>query len=248
MAEIAHYKEMHPLPFRITHWINLIAMILLVLSGIEIHYPVVAGLMGVARGTHIFCGIVLVINCVMRIILAFFVKSSPIGGTRETVTDFWNWLPQKYNRHQFGAWIKYYLFIKKDHPLSAKLGVPQKLSYLFIAVCILFMGYTGFCLWDVTMDIPFFAGFTVLVGGPMKIRIIHYFMMYFFICFTMIHGYLALIDGMALPRLMFLGKETGGMTQDPETWNFNGYDMIDENPEKIELVPHEDEEEEGATA
>ncbi len=232
MAEIAHYKEMHPLPFRITHWVNLIAMIVLILTGIEIHYPVVGGLMGVARGVHIFCGFVLVINCLARIILAFVVKSSPMGGTRETVTDFWNWLPQKYNRHQLIPWIKYYLFLKKDHPLSAKLGVPQKLSYLLIGVAILFMGYTGFALWDVTYDIPFFAGFTTLVGGLMKVRIIHYFMMYFFICFTMIHGYLAIIDGMALPRLMFLGKETGGLTQSPETWNIDGIDELEDEKEE----------------
>ncbi len=227
MAEIAHYKEMHPLPFRITHWVNLIAMIILILTGIEIHFPVVPGLMGVARGVHIACGVILLLNCLARIVLAFVVKSSPIGGTRETVTDFWNWLPQKYNRHQLGAWIKYYLFLKKDHPLSAKLGVPQKLSYLLIAVAILFMAYTGFALWDVTREIPFFAGFTDLVGGLMKLRIIHYFMMYFFICFTMIHGYLAIIDGMALPRLMFLGKETGGLHQSLETWNFDGEDELD---------------------
>ena len=227
MAEIAHYKEMHPLPFRVTHWINLIAMIVLILTGIEIHFPVLPGVMGIARGMHIFCGIVLLVNCLARIILAFVVKSSPMGGTREVVTDVWNWLPQKYNRHQLFAWIKYYLFIKKDHPLSAKLGVPQKLSYLLIAVAILFMAYTGFCLWDVTRDAAFFAGFTELIGGPMKLRIIHYFMMYFFICFTMIHGYLAVIDGKALPRLMFLGKETPGLHQSLETWNFDGYDNLD---------------------
>jgi len=138
-----------------------------------------------------------------------------MGGTRETVTDFWNWLPQKYNRHQLGAWIKYYLFIKKDHPLSAKLGVPQKLSYLLIGILILFMGYTGFCLWDVTMNVPFFAGFTFAVGGLMKLRIIHYFMMFVFIIFTMLHGYLVFIEGTANANLMFFGKEHGGLVYDP---------------------------------
>ncbi len=237
MAEIAHYKEMHPWPFQLTHWINLVAMILLILTGIEIHYPVLGGVMGIARNLHIFLGFVLIINCLARIVLAFIVKSSPIGGTRETVTDYWNWLPQKYNRHQLGAWIKYYTFFKKDHPLSAKLGVPQKLSYLLIAVAILFMGYTGFCLWDTTASVPFFAGFTSLVGGLMKMRIIHYFMMYFFICFTMIHAYLALVDGAALPRLMFFNKETGGYTQDPKTWHFSGYDSLGEDdPDQLKAI------------
>ena len=231
MAHLAHYKEAHPLPFRVTHWINLICMILLILSGIEIHYPVIAGLMGVARGVHIGCGIIIVANCIIRIILAFFVKSAPTAGTRETVTDFWTWLPQKHNRHQLGAWIKYYLFLKKDHPLSAKLGVPQKLSYLLVAVALLFMGYTGFCLWGTTMDIPLFAGFTALVGGLMKVRIIHYFMMFFFICFIFIHVYLANVEGLAPSKLMFFGKESRGLTYDTETMNIDGEDLLGEQPE-----------------
>ena len=32
MAHLAHYKEAHPLIFVVTHWINLIAMIMLILS------------------------------------------------------------------------------------------------------------------------------------------------------------------------------------------------------------------------
>ena len=72
----------------------------------------------------------LFINCVARVIMAFFVKTAPTGGTRQQVTDFKTWLPQKDNRHQALEWIKYYLFLKKDHPLGAKLGVPQKISYL----------------------------------------------------------------------------------------------------------------------
>ena len=40
MAHLAHYKEAHPLIFVVTHWINLIAMIMLILSGIIIHFPV----------------------------------------------------------------------------------------------------------------------------------------------------------------------------------------------------------------
>ena len=226
MAEVAHYKEMHPTIFRVNHWINLVAMGLLVLSGIEIHYPVIPYAMGIARGIHVFCGLVLIINCLVRIVGAFFVKSSPIGGTREKTLDVFNWLPQKYNRHQGLQWIKYYLFIKKDHPLTAKLGVPQKITYILTGIAVLFMGYTGLCLWDVTMNVPIFAAFTMLVGGTMKLRVIHYCMMYYFICFTMIHGYLALIDGRALPRLMFLGRETAGMTQSTETWNFDGYDDL----------------------
>ena len=158
----------------------------------------------------------LVVNCILRIIFAFMFHSAPTGGTRNMVRDYKTYLPQADNRHQLGAWIKYYLFIKKDHPLSAKLGVPQKLSYLAVCVLILVMGYTGFCLWIPTASWSFFAAGTAAVGGMMSMRIIHYFMMFVFICFSMIHIYLVFIEGTANAKNMLAGKEHGGLVYDPE--------------------------------
>lgn len=203
------------MPFVITHWINLVAMVLLIFTGFYIHYPFFWGFESMARGLHVFFGFVLFINCICRLIMAFIVKSSPTGGTRKQVTDYKTWLPQKDNLHQGPQWIKYYLFIKKDHPLSAKLGVPQKISYLFIPVLIILMFYTGLALWVPTSEIPFFAAGTSLVGGIMSMRIIHYFMMFVFIIFTMLHGYLVFIEGTANANLMFFGKEHGGLVYDP---------------------------------
>ena len=70
------------MPFVITHWINLVAMILLIITGFSIHFPFWGGFMGIARGVHVFLGFVLFINCIVRVIMAFFVKSAPDGGTR----------------------------------------------------------------------------------------------------------------------------------------------------------------------
>lgn len=212
MAHLAHYDEAHPLPFRITHWINLVAMVFLIISGCIIHFPFVPGVMGIARGAHIFFGFVLTINCLVRVIMAFVVKSAPTGGTRAVVKDYKTWLPQADNRHQLGAWIKYYLFMKKDHPQSAKLGVPQKISYLLIPVLILIMFVTGLCIWGPTMGAT--AGLTAALGGTMAVRIIHYFMMFVFIIFIFIHVYLANIEGFAPSKLMFFGKEHEGLHYD----------------------------------
>ncbi|EJU33726.1 MAG: cytochrome b/b6 domain-containing protein [Slackia sp.] len=214
MAHLAHYDEAHPLPFRITHWINLVAMVFLIISGCIIHFPFVPGVMGIARGAHIFFGFVLTINCLVRVIMAFVVKSAPTGGTRAVVKDYKTWLPQADNRHQLGAWIKYYLFMKKDHPQSAKLGVPQKISYLLIPVLILIMFITGLCIWGPTMGAT--AGLTAALGGTMAVRIIHYFMMFVFIIFIFIHVYLANIEGFAPSKLMFFGKEHEGLHYDVE--------------------------------
>ena len=228
MAHLAHYKEAHPLPFVVTHWINLVSMIFLIISGILIHFPLIPGSMGVVRGLHIFFGIVIFINCIVRIVLAFFVESAPTGGTRKTVKDYKTWLPQKDNRHQAGAWVKYYLFMKKDHPLGAKLGVPPKLSYLLIPILIIIMFITGMCLWSTTAEIPFFAAITDFFGGPMSIRIIHYFGMYVFIIFIFIHVYLANVEGTEPSKLMFFHKEHGGLVYDPDKHVIVGEDTLEE--------------------
>ena len=115
------YREQHPLVFVITHWINLLAMFFLTLSGFYIHYPIFPGAMGLARGTHFFWMFVLLINLIVRIVLAFIVKDAVVQNTREVDKDYKNWLPQKENRHQLFPWIKYYLFMKKDHPICGEV-------------------------------------------------------------------------------------------------------------------------------
>ena len=226
MAHLAHYKEAHPLPFVITHWINAAAMVFLIVTGFMIHFPV-AGTLGVCRGLHVFFGFVLFINCLVRVIMSFFVKSAPTGGTREQVKDYKTWLPQADNRHQGGAWVKYYLFLKKDHPLSAKLGVPQKLSYLLIPILIILMFITGLCLWGPTMDLGFCKWCLGLVGGAMSMRIIHYFGMFVFIIFMFIHIYLANVEGAEPTKLMFFRKEHGGLVYDPEKHVIVGDDPME---------------------
>ena len=168
----------------------------------------------------------LFINCLLRVVLAFIVKSAPTAGTREVVPDYKTWLPQADNLHQGPQWIKYYLFLKKDHPLSAKLGVPQKISYLCIPVLIIFMFFTGLCLWPPCANMPLFEAAINGLGGAMSVRIIHYFMMFVFIAFTLLHAYLANIEGLAPSMLMFFGKEHGGLTYDIEKHNISGKDDL----------------------
>ena len=211
------------MPFVITHWINLVAMIFLIITGFVIHFPV-AGILGFCRGLHIFFGFVIFINCVVRVLLSFVIKSAPTGGTRKQVADFKTWLPQKDNRHQGVAWVKYYLFMKKDHPLSAKLGVPQKLSYLLIPILIVLMFLTGLCLWTPTAGAM--AWLTNAWGGAMSVRIIHYFGMYVFIIFMFIHVYLANVEGAEPTKLMFFRKEHGGLVYDPDKHVIVGDDTL----------------------
>jgi Ni/Fe-hydrogenase 1 B-type cytochrome subunit len=210
------YREAHPLVFVITHWINLCAMVFLTLSGFYIHYPIVPGLMGVARGTHFFWMFALLINLVFRIVAAFFVKSAVMPDTREQELDIKNWLPQAANRHQLIPWIKYYIFLKKDHPISAKYGVLQKIAYIATPFLILAAAYTGFCLFPPTQNWAIFhAGASWIASlfnsgggadlGP--VRIVHYYCMWVILIFTAFHAYLANIYNFAPSKMIFAWKE-----------------------------------------
>jgi Ni/Fe-hydrogenase 1 B-type cytochrome subunit len=192
-------------------------MLFLTLSGFYIHYPIFPGFMGVARGTHFFWMFVLIINLFLRIFLAFVVKTANMPDTREVDTDIKNWLPQKANRHQLWPWIKYYLFLKKDHPISAKYGVLQKIAYIATIPITLAAAYTGFALWGPTSDWAFFQAGTVWVaslfnagggGDPMPIRILHYWIMWVILIFTAAHVYLANIYNFAPSRMIFAWKES----------------------------------------
>jgi Ni/Fe-hydrogenase 1 B-type cytochrome subunit len=211
------YREAHPMPFVLTHWINLLAMGFLALSGFYIHFPIVPGLMGLARGTHFFWMFVLLINLIVRIILMFVVKDAVMPDTREVEPDYKNWLPQKANRHQLWPWVKYYLFMKKETPISAKYGVLQKIAYIVTPFLILAAAYTGFCMWGPTSMWPFFYAGTAwfaslfnLGGGadPMGVRIVHYWIMWVILIFTAAHVYLANIYNFAPSKMIFAWKES----------------------------------------
>lgn len=212
------YREAHPIAFVLTHWINLLAMTFLALSGFYIHFPIFKGFMGVARGMHFFWMFVLLINLLVRIVLAFVIKDANMPDTREVDRDYKNWLPQKANRHQLWPWIKYYLFLKKDHPISAKYGVLQKIAYLATIPLTLIAAYTGFALWGPTSDWGIFLWGTSLVDAwfngtaasfdPMPIRIVHYWTMWAILIFTAAHVYLANIYNFAPSRMIFAWKES----------------------------------------
>jgi Ni/Fe-hydrogenase 1 B-type cytochrome subunit len=207
----AFYREEHPLPTVITHWINLIAMTGLAFTGFYIHYPFFAWSMQMARTIHFVLMYVLLINLVARIVMLFYVKSAPLMGSRETKLDIYTYLPQEENRHQLVETLKYYLFLRKEKVISGKLGVMQKYSYVAVVFLIIVQAYTGFAIFTPAMQWPIWGMFSAgidAVGGLMMMRTIHYIFMWVFIVFTMIHAYLANVHGFEPTKLMFAWIET----------------------------------------
>jgi Ni/Fe-hydrogenase 1 B-type cytochrome subunit len=212
-----YLRVQHPLVFVLTHWINLLSMIFLTLSGLYIHFPIFGGLMGAARGTHFFWMFVLLINLLLRIVLAFIVKDSPMPDGSDVGLDVRNFVVQKANVGKFWKTIGYYLFIVKDKPEMGKYNPLQKLAYLLTIPLTLLAAYTGFCLWAPTMNWAFFQAGTVWFaslfnagggGSLMPVRILHYWTMWAILSFTFIHVYLAYIYGFAADKIMFAWQET----------------------------------------
>jgi len=201
------YKEAHPLLTRITHWVHLLSMVILAFTGFYIHNPFFDGNMQLMRTMHFICMYTVLIALVARLYFLFIGRTANVKGTREVKPDLASFLPQKENKGQFFQTIKYYLFMRKSHPISGKYNPLQKLAYTAMAALLIAQAYTGFAIYGPFDQIGIFAWGTNLVGGLMVIRQIHYLIMWLFILITMIHVYLSVAEDIDALPLMFWGKE-----------------------------------------
>lgn len=198
--------EEHPTTPRVLHWIHLVSIIVLVISGIYISDPFLPGLMGVMRGAHLIFMWVLIIVALIRVIWAFVGRSAPLG-QREKIPDYKHFGPQRENKGTLGGTLAYYLFLRKDAPVVYKYNGLQKGTYIFWLLLIVAQAVTGFALWTPTALA--LQPLTYSLGGPLMVRTIHYIIMWLFILTTLIHIYLSSLHREQL-RVMLLGREPEG--------------------------------------
>jgi len=198
----------HHLPARIAHWTNLIAMAVLLLTGLDINYPFMGVMTGVMRNLHYFAGFVLVGNIFVRIYFAFVGKCRDAGEFK---------LP---GIGELFAVLRYYLFLGPHPKKNGKYNGMQRLSYLGIVVLMLAQAFTGFAIaWPGGI----FAGFVNWVGGLAALRAVHLLGNYIFAAFTLVHVYMVFTEDPQEFWAMFFGKDmaharTGqGMVLVPES-------------------------------
>ena len=162
--------------------------------------------MDLMRDLHFVAMWLVIINLAIRLVLLFTLKTANVKGTREVAGDWATSAPQPENRHQFWETIKYYLFLRKTHPISGKYNPLQKLAYLAMQLLLVLQAITGFAIYGKTDQL--FGSLTTMVGGLMIMREVHYFIMWAFILITMIHVYLSAAEDVEALPLMFAGKET----------------------------------------
>jgi Ni/Fe-hydrogenase 1 B-type cytochrome subunit len=183
------------LPVRVYHWVNVICIIMLCLSGYLIGDPLVLGghleasssfFFGKIRFIHFFFSFLFFFNYIMRTYWAF------VGNK---YSRWYNYIP--YKRRQ---WKEIWAVLKVDimqvkHQNIESVGHNSLASFTYLIVFLLFLmqSLTGFGMYAAMSDGWFpklFAWIVPVLGGDEMTRHVHHILMWVFIIFSMIHIYL----------------------------------------------------------
>jgi thiosulfate reductase cytochrome b subunit len=185
-------ERVHPVIIRITHWINALALLLMITSGIRIYnaspflndYKIpplfqFGGLAG-ARQWHFFAMWVFFINGFVWFFYNLFTRHG-----RETTM---------FRARDIGGvspMILYYLRIRKVHPPTKKYNSLQKLAYSSTPV----LGF-GALLTGISIYWPVqFSWVTAIFGGYDSARVFHFVFMSLFVFFILGHLLMVAIAG-----------------------------------------------------
>ncbi len=197
-------REEHPLPVILFHWVHVVTLFILIMTGFYIHHPFYPGWMQASRTLHLTFLWVFIFIAVVRVYWAFFGSGSAAIGSRHIVADYHWFMPIR--RHPLWETLKYYLMLRCTHPTVVKYNSLQKLSYLMWLFLVVPMALTGFTIRPAPH--PFFRSLAYMVGGIAAMRFIHYLLMWVFIITVAIHIYLAFIEGTREIPLMFWWRES----------------------------------------
>jgi thiosulfate reductase cytochrome b subunit len=182
----------HPLVIRCTHWVNFIALAIMVSSGLRIYnaspvfefripaFLTLGGWLAGARQWHFFAMWLFFVNGLVWVV--FNIASR--HGRRTTLVsgkDFSGILPM----------VKYYLRIRKEHPPVTKYNALQKLAYTVVIFLALGMLLSGLAIyWPVQLSVV-----TSLFGSYDTARIWHFIFMAVLILFFMNHLIMVVLAG-----------------------------------------------------
>lgn len=186
-------------PVRLWHWVQALAIVVLVATGFLIAYPLPSAggeasdhyLFGYIRFTHFAAGYVLAVVTVLRIYWAFVGNDY---AKQLFIVPVWN----RQYWHEMWHEMRWYGFMA-DKPM--KYGGHNPLAQFFMAFVLmtstLFMIATGFALYSEGLGLGSWAdtmfGWVIpAMGGSQAVHSWHHLLMWVIITFTMIHLYAAI--------------------------------------------------------
>lgn len=187
---------------RITHWIRVLAIVILIFTGFYIAVPFISPaldmdepnnyLYALMRSWHLIFGFLLICVTLGKFYLFIFDKQS-----KTERVSFWDFISPKVWIKQ----IKYYLLIGKHSHLKGAYNPLQFMAYAGVYFAILLISLTGLIL-HMHVYHEGLGGFLyemlspveVLMGGLSMVRQIHHISMWIFIIFLPIHIYLSIFN------------------------------------------------------
>lgn len=205
-------EKRHHWVVRLTHWVNAIAITIMIGSGLRIFnaYPKFArrgetfccypfegkpipawltfgGWLGGARNWHFAMMWLLVANGLFY--LGFIYLH---GEWRDLV-------PRRGDIRDTVDMLRYYLFIKKNHPRQGKHNALQKAAYFSLPILAALAVITGLAIWKPVQLAPL----TDLLGGYVWARYWHFVVMLLIVLVSLIHVVMVFaVDPYSLPSMI----------------------------------------------
>lgn len=178
---------------RLTHWVNVIAILLLSITGYYIGAPFVHAksetdmLMASMRFIHFLCAYFLIASLIVRIYWWF------VGNKYAKLDQF---LPLSSERwdNLIGTAL-FYGFMRKDLPHSPGHTGLAGLTYFFLFIILIVEIMTGFALYSLSHEgskiFYVLGGFLLNICSEGTIRLIHHLIMWCIAVFVVIHVYIS---------------------------------------------------------
>lgn len=178
-------------PVRLTHWINMLCIIALSITGFYIGNPFIHAVstdqyvMGWIRFIHFVAAYTFLMSMIVRIYWAF-------AGNRFASWRVWLPLTGKQWKDLITT-VKFYFFISRKPPYAVGHTALAGVAYLFLFALFIFMIISGFAMYSLTHR---GAIWTVLGGWLLNfmhlqsIRLYHHLGMYAILAFVLIHIYI----------------------------------------------------------
>lgn len=206
------------LPVRIFHWLNVLCIVVLTITGFLIANPPAIlssaeatnlHTFGIIRFIHFTAAYIFFFVMILRIYWAF------VGNQFASWRAFWPFTKKNWNNFWHVLKIDIFLLNEEKHDvrdISIGHNSVATLSYLVMFFIAIIQVFTGFALYADMSSwwLPkLFSWVIPLFGGDFMVRTIHHIAMWLFIFFSMIHVYLVFyhdyIEGRGEVSSMFGG-------------------------------------------
>lgn len=181
-------------PARLMHWIHMISIFSLIITGFFIRYKVLESYMEMWKRHHYCFMALIMVNLIIRLIYAFVDKT-------KTYKDFAIGKKDILNTPDV---LKYYLFLSDHYEHVAKYASLQKLTYNMFWILLFFQCATGAAI---LLPETLIGWMNMPAHGVILMRLIHTGITWFYIIATTIHVYLSFMEGYPFLKLVIFNIE-----------------------------------------